>query len=123
MPSADTRDPMRRDSKDQLFFVQVKVAPGKDNREAAKCGGGIASAWVDAEVFEEAVEKTFSRIKEVGWGAVTFMHWEMVRRDTYSAAVHGENNLRMIHQCIAIAMKHGVGLMLATWPKRGRRKR
>lgn len=120
---ADTLDPIKRNTKDQLFLVQIKVAPAPDNKEGAKFGGAYASAWVDAETLQEAAQKALSSIKEAGWDPVEFMHWELVTRDNYSVATHKEDELRTIHQCIATAMEHGVCLIFSVWPKRRKRGR
>lgn len=119
----DTLDPIRRSSKDQLFMIQIMVAPAADNKECAKYGGACASAWVDAETFPEALNQAVFRIKQAGWDPVSLFHWELVCRDDYSAATHRADVFRSIRQCIALADEYGVGLELATWPKRGRRGR
>ena len=122
MSSADRHDPARRNSKDQLFFIQFKAVPAADNERLAQYGGAYASAWVDAEILEDAWEKAFLSIEAAGWSPVKLMHWDIVRRDDYSAAIHGEDDLRTIRQSIATAIQHGVGLMLSAWPKRARKR-
>jgi len=112
---ADTVEPVKRNTSDELFLFRIEAIPTPENPESSDVGGAYINAWVDTETLRDAEEIAIERIKEEGWSPIKFEHWELVCKDCYSKESHDKDALPDIIECIDTALEYGVGLLFHTW--------
>jgi len=112
---ADTIEPVKRKTSDELFLLRIEATPTPVNPESDEVGGAYVNAWVDAATLREAEENAINRIKEEGWSPVKIERWELVCKDCYSEEFHDVEALPDILDAIETAFEYGVGLIFHTW--------
>ena len=114
---ADTIEPVKRRSADELFLVRVIAKPLPDNSGAAEIGGAYINCWVNVDDLRTAEQRAIDRVREEQWRPTKFEHWELVCRRCYvEDSKYDEDERRESLARVDEAFEYGIAITFFCWP-------
>lgn len=113
---SDGIDPVRRNSRDELFLLTIEARPEPHSEEYGEAGGAFVNCWVNADDLRTAERQAVALIEQHGWRPHRFDEWELVCRATYAGREPPDDGDLDLREIVEQAFIDGEVCVFNTWP-------